>query len=230
MTKKRTPYLLSVAFHLILLLILYLIKVNLEPIQDEFVTIGFGAIGKLRSSGVLAKNPAEEIKKKEPQKQKEEVKEVVKNVELPKVENPDETNNVVVKEDKEKKEEVETKPVDVKPIVTDEEEAGKGKEETGEGEGNYGFEIDFGGKGMRKIYSYSLPAYPEGVSKEIDVKLKFTILPDGTVGKILPLIKADTRLEQAAINSLRQWRFEPLPEAQNAIEQYAVIIFPFRLQ
>jgi protein TonB len=83
---------------------------------------------------------------------------------------------------------------------------------------------------MRKIYSYSLPAYPEGVSKEIDVKLRFSILADGTVGKILPLIKADTRLEQAAINSLRQWRFEPLPENQQTKEQFAVIIFPFRLK
>lgn len=92
------------------------------------------------------------------------------------------------------------------------------------------FEIDFGGKGMRKIYSYSLPPYPKGVSKEIDVKLKFSILPDGTVGKILPLIKADARLELVAINSLRQWRFEPLPESKKGIQQFAVIIFPFRLK
>ena len=95
---------------------------------------------------------------------------------------------------------------------------------------NFGFEIDFGGRGKRKIYSYALPSYPEGVTKEIDVKLKFTIQPDGTVGKIIPLIKADTKLEFAAINSLRQWRFEPLPESQKKLEQSAVIIFPFRLQ
>jgi protein TonB len=100
----------------------------------------------------------------------------------------------------------------------------------GEGEGGFGFEIDFGGKGTRKIYSYNLPEYPEGVSKEIDVKLRFTILPDGTVGKIFPLIKADARLELASINSLRQWRFEPLPRNAKQIEQTVVIIFPYRLQ
>lgn len=82
----------------------------------------------------------------------------------------------------------------------------------------------------KKIYSYSLPAYPEGVSKEIDVKLRFTILPDGTVGRIIPLIKADGRLESAAINSLRQWRFEPLSSNQKQLEQTAVITFPYRLQ
>ena len=82
---------------------------------------------------------------------------------------------------------------------------------------------------MRKIYSYSLPSYPEGVSKEIDVKLKFTILPDGTVGKILPLIKADTRLELAAINSLRQWRFEPLPENRKGKSTICSYYFSFPL-
>ncbi len=209
--------------------IFYIIKIGLEPITDEYVTIGFGAIGKSSSSGVLAKNITEEIQKKQPEVQKKVKKKVVKKVELPKVENTDSENNVVVSADKKESEE-ETKPEKIEPITKPEEEAGKGKDESGEGEGNFGFEIDFGGKGMRKIYSYSLPKYPQGVSKEIDVKLKFSILSDGTVGRIFPLIKADTRLELAAINSLRQWRFEPLPENQQGKQQFAVIIFPFRLQ
>ena len=96
--------------------------------------------------------------------------------------------------------------------------------------GSYGFDIEWGGKGTRKIYSYILPEYPEGVSKEIDIRLKFTILPDGTVGNIIPLIKADTKLEGAAITSLRQWRFEALNPAQKQLEQIAVIVFPYRLR
>lgn len=210
-------------------LILYFVHIGLEPIQDEYVTIGFGAIGKKSSSGVLAKNPAEETKKKQPEEKKEIVKKVVKKVELPKVVNPDKVNDEVVAADK-KEEEVITEPVISEPVVKKEEEAGQGKEEVGDGDGNHGFEIDFGGTGMRKIYSYSLPTYPDGVSKEIDVKLKFSILPDGSVGRIFPLIKADARLELAAINSLRQWRFEPLPLNNQANEQFAIIIFPFRLQ
>ncbi|MCB0748876.1 MAG: energy transducer TonB, partial [Ignavibacteriae bacterium] len=225
----KKSYLFSFAFHLILALILFIIKVNMEPVEDDFVTVGFGSIGNLSSAGVLAKTPTEEIQKKQPEQQIEEVKEnVVKKVEVPKVVNPDETNDVVISENK-KETKVETTPEKIQPIVTEEVEAGNGKEETGDGDGNFGFEIDFGGKGKRKIYSYSLPPYPDGVSKEIDVKLRFSILPDGSVGKILPLIKADTRLEQAAINSLRQWRFEPIPQNQKYIEQTAVIIFPFRL-
>lgn len=229
MSKRGLPYLLSLAFHLILIIIAFLIKIGLEPVQDEFVTIGFGAVGDLSSSGVLAETVTEEIQKKQPEIQKKVEEKVVEKVELPQLENTDETNDVVLAADKEENE-IEAKPEKVEPIMETKEESGKGREEAGEGEGNYGFEIDFGGKGMRKIYSYSLPEYPEGVSKEIDVKLKFSILPDGTVGKILPLIKADTKLELAAINSLRQWRFEPLPQSQNVTEQYAVIIFPFRLR
>ena len=100
----------------------------------------------------------------------------------------------------------------------------------GLGPGGFGYGIDWGGKGDRKIYSYTLPSYPEGVEKEIDIKLSFTILPDGTVGQIRPLTKADTRLEDAAINSLRQWRFEALSPLMKQTEQAAVIVFPYRLR
>lgn len=106
----------------------------------------------------------------------------------------------------------------------------KTERESKEGNLNYGFEIDFGDRGKRKIYSYTLPPYPKDISKEIDVKLRFTILPDGSVGKIFPLIKGDARLESAATNSLRQWKFEPLEKSQKQVEQTAVITFPFRLQ
>jgi protein TonB len=99
-----------------------------------------------------------------------------------------------------------------------------------EAEGNFGFDIDWGGKGTRKIYSFILPQYPDGVKKEVNIKLQFTILPDGTVGTIIPKMKADTKLENAAINSLRQWRFEALSSSQKQVEQSAVIVFPYRLQ
>jgi protein TonB len=100
----------------------------------------------------------------------------------------------------------------------------------GEGPGGFGYGIDWGGKGTRKIYSYVLPAYPPGVEKEINIKLRFTILSDGTVGTIIPLTKADTKLEDAAINSLRQWRFEALSTSYKNMEQVAVIVFPYRLR
>jgi TonB family protein len=159
-------------------------------------------------------------------KKKEEKKVEEKKVEVPVVKNLDDDNISVPPK---KKEEEQPKQVEQEPEQTESKD--RGRENAGEGTGKFGlFDIEWGGKGIRKIYSYNIPPYPDGVSKEIDVKLRFTILPDGTVGRIFPLIKADTRLETAAINSLRQWRFEPLPSSQQQGQQTAIIIFPFRLQ
>jgi len=192
-------------------------RYSYEPELDEFVTIGFGTSGKQSSSGVLGN----ELKQQDEKKTETEKRIDDKEVELPVTKNQDETNNItqVVEKKKEKPPEPEQK-----------EEENIGRENQGEDVGNYGFEIDFGGQGKRKIYSSPLPTYPDGVSKEIDIKLRFSILPDGTVGKIIPLIKADTRLEMAAIYSLRQWRFEPLPSRVKQNDQKAIIVFPYRLQ
>lgn len=98
----------------------------------------------------------------------------------------------------------------------------------GDGMGD-GIGINWGGR-IRKIYSYRIPDYPAGVAKEIDVKLRFSILPDGSVGRITILQKVDSRLEQVATDALRLWRFEPLPSNAEQTVQIAVINFPFRLR
>jgi protein TonB len=218
----RMSFLISLVLHVIITLLLMAFTFTVDHNDDEFVTVGFGTFGKLSSSGAVGRNL--DINKTPSIKKEPEIKKR-KEVELPKS-RQDKENNPVYAADKEKKE----KEKPAKPAAEKKVENSKGRENTGEGSGKFGFELDFGGKGKRKIYSYTLPSYPAGVSKEIDVKLRFTILPDGTVGKIFPLIKADTRLESAAINSLKRWRFEPLPGGQNQADQTAVIIFPFRLQ
>jgi protein TonB len=218
----KISFMVSLVLHVGITALFMAFTFNVEHDDDEFVTIGFGTFGKLSSSGAAGRNLDAD---KPPAMKKEQGTKKDKDVDLPKAsQNTD--DNPVYAADKVKK--VEEKPA--KPLADKNEDNSRGREITGEGSGKFGFELDFGGKGKRKIYSYELPAYPSGVSKEIDVKLRFTILPDGTVGKIFPLIKADTRLESAAINSLRRWRFEPLPGGQKKADQTAVIIFPFRLQ
>ena len=223
---RNISYLASVAFHIILVLIFLFVKFSVEPDESEFVTIGFGSGLSMGSPGPLGNDllTEKDILKEEKQPVK---KEEQKKVDLPETKNKD-IENVITAADKKKNKE--TSEAEKVKSLTNKENKTKGTELAGEGEGGFGFEIDFGGKGTRKIYSYNLPEYPEGVSKEIDVKLRFTILPDGTIGKIFPLIKADARLELTAINSLRQWRFEPLPRNAKQIEQTVVIIFPYRLQ
>ena len=214
---RKYSYLFSFAIHVIILFVFAFINLRPEIEEEEFVTISFGTISKRGSTGAQ-KNPPKvkkEEKKVEPTKPKE------KEVKLPEVKNTDE-NNVVPekKEDKKEEKKEEKKTVDDENLESD---------ELNEELGQYGIEFDWGGKAVRKIYSWDIPSYPSGVSKEIDVRLRFTILPDGTVGRIIPLIKADTRLESAAIRSLRKWRFEPLQSGKKKTNQTAVITFPFRL-
>ncbi len=223
---RNISYLVSVAFHILLMLIFFLVKFSIESDESEFVTVGFGSGLSMGNPGPIGNDPLTEKDILKEEKQPENKIEQ-KKVELPETKNKDEENIITAADKKKNKDILEAEKI---KQLNESKNNTKGTELAGEGEGGFGFEIDFGGKGTRKIYSYNLPEYPEGVSKEIDVKLRFTILPDGTVGKIFPLIKADARLELAAINSLRQWRFEPLPTGTRQIEQTVIIIFPYRLQ
>ncbi len=99
----------------------------------------------------------------------------------------------------------------------------------GEGDG-LGFSIDWGGGGKRKILYYPLPGYPKGSNKQLDVKIRFSILPDGTVGARSLLTKGDTMLENAALNAIQLWRFEQLAAKGQSFLQSAVIVFQFRLR
>lgn len=223
---RNISYVISFALHILLLILFTFITFSAEIEADDYVTIGFGSGMSMGSPGPFGQDQLTE-KNQPKEEQLKEKNEEQKKVELPETKNKERDNVVVEADKKKKKENVEAEKV--KPL-NESLNRTKGTEPEGDAEGGFGFEIDFGGKGMRKIYSYILPEYPEGVAKEIDVKLRFTILPDGTVGKIFPLIKADARLELAAINSLRQWRFEPLPVNAKQIEQTVIVTFPYRLQ
>ncbi|MCF8242145.1 MAG: energy transducer TonB [Melioribacteraceae bacterium] len=204
----RFSYLLSFFFHVVVILLFTAITFDIDHEEEEFVTIGFGSFGKSQAPGSIQQRSLK--------------RDNDKNVEVPTAKNTDDENIITESKKDEKDEKRE-------PLINRERKENQ-KDLIGLGDGSFGIEIDFGGKGVRKVYSYLLPAYPEGVSKEIDIKLRFTIMPDGSVGRIFPLIKADTRLEVAAINSLRQWRFEPLPSNKKQSEQTAVIVFPYRLR
>ncbi|MBU0558032.1 MAG: energy transducer TonB [Bacteroidetes bacterium] len=213
---RKLSLTISVAIHSAIALIFMAFTFTPEFGTDDFVTIGFGSLGKSSASSLLKNEIEKDLS--ESDKNAELMKDSKSDVAVPKVKNADETNEV--SQSGSLKADLESARLKSK----------SGSENDGVSKGKFGFDIDFGGKGIRKIYSYFLPSYPEGVSKEIDVKLRFTILPDGTVGRIIPLLKADSKLESAAINSLRQWRFEPLPQKNEQKVQSAVIVFPFRLQ
>ncbi len=224
---KNFPLLLSIIIHIIIFLLFLVIKINADYPTRKFVEVTFGIAGNTGSPGKLGAeiNKSKNFKKGKDTKKYKPAKKKVKRVELPKSKSP---SKIDIKKSNKKSpkaglviKEKTRKTISVK-------KGNKGKKE--KGKNNLGYDIEWGGKGQRRIYSFNLPEYPAGVNKEIDIRLRFSILPDGTVGSIFPLIKADTRLEDAAIKSLRQWRFEPLQSGQSKIVQTAVIIFPYRLR
>ncbi len=74
-----------------------------------------------------------------------------------------------------------------------------------------------------------LPPQPQPVTQVFGtIRLKFWVHPDGTVGKIVPILKADPQLEKIAIEFLEKWRFESIPESSG--NQWGVLPVRFKLQ
>jgi len=226
---SRVSYSISFVLHSIIIALFLLINLSFDYAPSEFVELSFGNSGEAGSSGAQG-NKIDIVKETSKQSEKETSEEKspeVKEVELPVAQNTEDEN--IIRPAKDQKEIADQRTeLSTEQVISNSKTSEEGN--VTEVDGNFGFDIDWGGKGTRKIYSFILPQYPEGVKKEVNIKLQFTILPDGTVGTIIPKIKADTRLENAAINSLRQWRFEALGSNQKQIEQMAVIVFPYRLQ
>lgn len=226
---KNLSFSISLLFHLLLLLLFLILKFSIDYPEQDYVELSFGVSGELSSSGAIGSQvtEVEELSKPEEKSETPDKSEEVKEVELPEAKNTSD-ENIIKPADKEKEES--TASATESQEQTEDEITSEGQGNISEGEGSLGYDIDWGGKGTRRIYSFNIPSYPAGVQKEADIRLRFTILPDGTVGTIIPQTKADTKLENAAINALRQWRFEPLSPNQKQSEQTAVIVFPYRLQ
>jgi TonB family protein len=93
-----------------------------------------------------------------------------------------------------------------------------------------GFSIDWGGTGSRRLLSGRLPKYPEDSDQSMIVTLEFTVMPDGSVSKIVPVSRSDKALEREAVAALIQWRFDPLPELMGEKFQTGRISFNFKLE
>jgi TonB family protein len=72
------------------------------------------------------------------------------------------------------------------------------------------------------------PPLPEPVASMGGlIKLKFWVLPDGSIGRIVPLVRSDPALEKAAIEFLEKWRFEPV--AKGSPEQWGILPIRFKI-
>lgn len=105
--------------------------------------------------------------------------------------------------------------------------SGLGEKGFGSGSGKGFGDIDWGGGGNRVVLFKKVPQYPPGVNASGTIKIQFTVLQDGTIDKMYPLEKADPRLERAAMDALRQWRFNSI--SQNIV-QVGIITLTFKLR
>jgi outer membrane biosynthesis protein TonB len=83
--------------------------------------------------------------------------------------------------------------------------------------------LDIRGPAANRKVNYIPPSLQSKPSVHGDVLLKFWVLPDGTVGKVIPLVTEGARVYLAAINHIKQYRFEPLPKDSPQIETWGVI-------
>lgn len=105
---------------------------------------------------------------------------------------------------------------------------GLGRSGGGSGLGKGYGGIEWGGGGNRTVLSKKIPDFPSGAATGGEVKIRFTVLSDGTVSRMIPLQKSggDPTLEKAAMRALKQWRFNKLSEDK---EMVGVITFIFKL-
>jgi len=59
------------------------------------------------------------------------------------------------------------------------------------------------------------------------VSLKFWVHPDGTLGKIVPVVRGDPDLEKVSIEFLEKWRFEAIPK--EAGDQWGTLPIRYRM-
>jgi len=87
------------------------------------------------------------------------------------------------------------------------------------------------GQAATRTVTYKvIPEYPDNLQKQAVVKISFTVLPNGRIGEMIPLIKADPSLEKLTLDALRQWRFNPLAESESPRIETGVITFRYILK
>lgn len=62
----------------------------------------------------------------------------------------------------------------------------------------------------------------------ITLRLKFWVHPDGTVGRIVPMVRAEANIEKAAISFLEKWRFEPVDKSNG--DQWGILPIQLKLR
>jgi periplasmic protein TonB len=77
----------------------------------------------------------------------------------------------------------------------------------------------------RQAVQIVMPRQPELVNAR--VRIRITVAPSGRVVRRIPVIKGNPSLDQAAMDALANWRFNPLPPNAPQEEQTGIVTFNF---
>lgn len=102
---------------------------------------------------------------------------------------------------------------------------GLGEKGNGPGKGMGLGDIEWGGGGNRTVLNKVLPPSPASLDRLVSIKIRFTVLPDGTVGDMRPMTKGDPALEGISLRTLKKWKFNRL-EAD--VQMTGTITFTFK--
>jgi TonB family protein len=92
------------------------------------------------------------------------------------------------------------------------------------------YALEWVGDITRRKVGGDLPEYPSGANVEAVIRLRATVFPDGNIKSVRPVQRGNPRMEDAALSSVRYWKFEPLARNQPQVEQDCFITFHFTLQ
>ncbi len=82
----------------------------------------------------------------------------------------------------------------------------------------------------RVLLSGSKPQFPPGVQNGGTVKIRIIVNPAGEVLSMVPVEKADSRLDEAAMSAIRTWQFSRLGANYPHVNQSAIATFIFKLE
>lgn len=132
--------------------------------------------------------------------------------------------------------------VEAPPQAVEDEDISEGEETTGDESGFEGeldvedgfgqddertspYDLQWEGDFNRSPMVQPLPENTQDV--EATIRVRFEVLPDGSVGRIIPVIRMNPELEREVVSTLRNWRFSRLPSGVPQESQWGTITFRF---
>jgi hypothetical protein len=250
--EEKKAWCISGVFHLIIIILLLLIQVNDKAAVSEFVEVAWnnyvgsgisfganpGSVSSSMTGGVKTEIAKKiELPERRMLKKNEDVIRVRRAGKLTGSENTPLSAERIEKAFGEKESIVNNEFTGNKNYVLKSDKYGKAGDSQNNGISNddgigadISYSLQWSGGGFRKLLRGDLPAYPEGVNVEAQIKIQAVIMPNGSVKSLQPMQKGNTKLENAAMEKVCFWKFEPLKSTMIQMEQTCVITFNFKLQ